>query len=310
MNTLNYVIENTLIGAAFTLLGADRLSEKSNRINPVSNTSLSSLHKGLISKAITRPSNQIRFVEVRGKRGINTLNSKDIALFNNEVKPVAVYTNADLQKELIIKQNIGKIGVYRWTNKLSGKSYVGSSAYLNKRLSNYFSYNILAKNKNVVIYKALLKYGYSNFMVEILEYTDKLCLLEREQYYIDLLKPQYNILKKAGSSLGFKHSEATLKKFRAKKFTPEQLEKVKMHLKELNSKPFSPEIRAKISQGMANFNIKTKGKKIVFTNIETQEILTFVSMRDAALNMKISRNTISKYLMSQEVWGKYKISLL
>jgi hypothetical protein len=32
-------------------------------------------------------------------------------------------------------------------------------------------------------------------------------ILEREQYYLDLLKPEYNILKVAGSSLGFKHSE-------------------------------------------------------------------------------------------------------
>lgn len=30
-------------------------------------------------------------------------------------------------------------------------------------------------------------------------------ILEREQYYLDLLKPEY--FKVAGSSLGFKHSE-------------------------------------------------------------------------------------------------------
>jgi hypothetical protein len=34
-------------------------------------------------------------------------------------------------------------------------------------------------------------------------------LISREQYYIDLLNPEYNILKKAGFVLGFKHSEAT-----------------------------------------------------------------------------------------------------
>lgn len=43
---------------------------------------------------------------------------------------------------------------------------------------------------------------------------------------------------------------------------------------------------------MANFNILTKGKKVVFTNIETHETLSFVSIRDAALKMSVGRNTI------------------
>ena len=33
-----------------------------------------------------------------------------------------------------------------------------------------------------------------------------------EQKYIDQLKPAYNILKKAGSPLGFKHSKETIAK--------------------------------------------------------------------------------------------------
>ena len=56
------------------------------------------------------------------------------------------------------------------------------------------------------IYKAILKYGYSNFSLEILEYCEPNLLISREQYYIDLLEPEYNILKIAYSSLGFKHS--------------------------------------------------------------------------------------------------------
>ena len=61
----------------------------------------------------------------------------------------------------------------------------------------------------------MLKNGYSNFKFEILEYCDtKGIVIEREQYYIDLIKPEYNILEKAGSLIGFKHSEATKKLFR------------------------------------------------------------------------------------------------
>lgn len=42
-----------------------------------------------------------------------------------------------------------------------------------------------------------------------MEYCDPSVLIEREIYYIDLLKPEYNILKRAGSLLGFKHSDST-----------------------------------------------------------------------------------------------------
>lgn len=38
-------------------------------------------------------------------------------------------------------------------------------------------------------------------------------ILLREQYYIDLIQPKYNILKVAGSSLGYKHTEESFAKF-------------------------------------------------------------------------------------------------
>jgi biotin operon repressor len=53
----------------------------------------------------------------------------------------------------------------------------------------------------------------------------------------------------------------------------------------------------------------TKSKKLIFTNIETNETLHFSSFRDAALKMKMSRNTISKHIKNQEPFGIYKISL-
>jgi hypothetical protein len=38
-----------------------------------------------------------------------------------------------------------------------------------------------------MIYPALLKYGYANFSVEILEYCERSEAITREQYYLDLL---------------------------------------------------------------------------------------------------------------------------
>lgn len=92
----------------------------------------------------------------------------------------------------------------------------------------------ILSNKSA-IYRALRNYGYSNFSLEILEYCDPSEVTSREQYYIDLLNPEYNILKKAGSSLGFKHSEDTKAKFKARRYTPEQEAKRLERLKILNS---------------------------------------------------------------------------
>ena len=90
-----------------------------------------------------------------------------------------------------------------WTNLLNNKRYVGSFMFLRKRLGQYFNANFLVKY-NMYIYRALLKYGYSNFKLEILEYYDPSVLLERENHYIKHYKPEYNILQTAGSSIGRK----------------------------------------------------------------------------------------------------------
>lgn len=60
----------------------------------------------------------------------------------------------------------------------------------------------LSKGKSK-IYNAILKHGHCKYTLQILEHCDnsRLAVL-REQYYIDLLKPEYNILKTAGSCLG------------------------------------------------------------------------------------------------------------
>lgn len=91
------------------------------------------------------------------------------------------------------------------------------------------------KTNGSIIYRSLLKNGYSNFSLEILEYCSPENTTLREQYYMDLLNPEYNILKTAGSFLGFKHSEETIEKFRIQ--SPKQQEQLKI----LNSKPESIE---------------------------------------------------------------------
>ena len=161
--------------------------------------------------------------------------------------------------------------------------YVGSSINLGKRLSVYFSIGYLEEKRKShqgsysysvrggaarksVINIALLKYGYSQFSFSILEYCDLACVLEREQYYLELLKPEYNILQVAGSSLGYKHTEETLAKFSDRTLTEEQKAKLRYHLAKHNS---SEEQRAKARERMLKIN-ETKGIQVEVTDIETK----------------------------------------
>jgi group I intron endonuclease len=51
-----------------------------------------------------------------------------------------------------------------------------------------------------VIYRAILKYGVSEFSFEIIEYCEPSIFIKKEQYNIDLIYPEYNILKFARNS--------------------------------------------------------------------------------------------------------------
>jgi group I intron endonuclease len=92
---------------------------------------------------------------------------------------------------------------------------VGSARNLSKRLRVYYSPSGVEKillTSSSRFLRALLNYGYSKFRLQILEYCDSDKCIEREQYYLDSLNPEYNILKKAGSSLGYKHTEESIAK--------------------------------------------------------------------------------------------------
>jgi len=129
---------------------------------------------------------------------------------NIEIVPIITYSNPDVYKYYIYKENAHKSGIYRWVNKINGKSYIGSSTNLNKRLSDYYCidrYRRIRTRGHSLISKAILKYKIFNFKLDILEYCNKDVLIAREQYYLDLLNPEYNILKLAGSTFGRKLSK-------------------------------------------------------------------------------------------------------
>jgi group I intron endonuclease len=162
------------------------------------------------------------------------------------------------------------------------------------------------------ICNALKEHGYSAFSLSILEYmniTDcssldkaKNLILEREQFYIDSLKPEYNILITAGSRLGSRHLAETLSKLS------------KINSGENNpmyGKTHTPEAKVLISNAKSGENHPNFGKyKKVFIysfDSKSKGLILYKSFDNSLETIKYfgcSRRTLSLYLDKNRLYKK------
>jgi group I intron endonuclease len=103
-----------------------------------------------------------------------------------------------------------KSGIYKITNLVNGKIYVGSSVNVYNRMHTHFAKLKREVHSNKHLQASYLKYGRKAFSFTVLEYCDN--FTEREQYFIDTLNPEYNHRLVAQNNLGLKVSEETKKK--------------------------------------------------------------------------------------------------
>ena len=82
-------------------------------------------------------------------------------------------------------------GIYQIKNVIDGKTYVGYSKNIERRLKKHFSNLSKDSHDNQYLQNAWNKYGEKNFESSILEEVDSLLLKEREKEYIQNLKTKY-----------------------------------------------------------------------------------------------------------------------
>lgn len=178
---------------------------------------------------------------------------------------------------MIINPKQIEAGIYKFTCLINSKVYIGKSINLYKRINYHKNYSRNMKNK-FIFHKAITKYGWDSFNVEILEIFEKFdkskdnqILLEREAYYIELFdatnrEKGYNICKYSTDRTGLKHSEEHKRKISiantGKTHTSETKEKLrqintgknhsdetKEKLRQINlGKTYSDEIRKRVSE--------------------------------------------------------------
>lgn len=91
---------------------------------------------------------------------------------NSNINSVLTYTDCDLEKPKIFEDNRNKGGIYCWINNINHKFYIGSSVNLSDRFYKYYSYKHISERKTP-IHNALLKYGFQNFSLVIIEHIDE-----------------------------------------------------------------------------------------------------------------------------------------
>ncbi len=227
-----------------------------------------------------------------------------VPVFLNE--PVRMYF-PKLNKNLIGKDNKNRVVIYQWFNLLNGKIYIGSASTGSTRLLSYFNLNIILKN--LPIYNSLRKYGHNNFCLAILEdlgsfnKVSKKYILEREQYYLDILFTKYlnrklNLSPTAGTTLGFKHNSL----FKLNR---------KGNLNPMFGKAFSPEFIFMMTRDKKGINNPMFGTKKSPTTINKLQKLIYVYDADSLNSIgvfstvkcikhfKMGKDTLAKYLNSK-----------
>lgn len=81
---------------------------------------------------------------------------------------------------------INMIGIYKWTNKINGKIYIGQSVNIENRRKKHIadSYYTKSNTYNTAFHSAIRKYGEENFTFEVLCICQKEELNVLEKFYI------------------------------------------------------------------------------------------------------------------------------
>jgi group I intron endonuclease len=127
-------------------------------------------------------------------------------------------------------------------------------------------------------------------------------LIEREQFYIDTLKPEYNILKLAHSSIGYKHSMESMEKMRGPRphFSPSEEHRLAISNTH-KGKMVSEKTKEKMS--------KSKSKPIY---VYTADLKTLINVYPGVVIMKAelkaSPTVIKNCCLTGKLFRGYRLS--
>lgn len=196
-----------------------------------------------------------------------------------------------------------KTVIYKIENLLNSDCYIGSTTNYSRRTKRHFEDLKLNKHHSIKLQRAVNKYGVENFRVYILEsfeFISKEYTLEREQYYIDTIKPKYNVCLVAGSQLGTKRDDC-FKKACSKRMlghpawnkgkkSMTEYQKIQLSIGRKNGK------KREMTEELINKIINKVSKPVLQYNIDGTFIKEWNSLKEVSINLPCSHAKLSEYL--------------
>lgn len=173
------------------------------------------------------------------------------------------------------------IGIYQITNLKNGNFYIGSSVNLYNRFHTHCTKLKKQLHSNKYLQNAYNKYGNNAFLFQVLEYCDKKVLQQREQYYIDLLKPKYNHRKLAHINLGLSPNKKTREKI-------------------------SNTLKKKYNEGLSPYRQEHNWRPIKVYDLEGVFIKEYLCIMDACRELNLQKANLRRALNNKGRAGKYQ----
>lgn len=228
-----------------------------------------------------------------------------------------------------------RTGIYKIKNIITEKVYVGSAIDIDKRWRKHKQMINEGNHHSIKLQNSMNKHGISKFIFEIIEECEKELLIEREQYWINVLDSYnngYNSRPIAHSNLGIKlpiseetkrkiglkskgrkHTEETRKKIKEKRKLQIFTEETRKKLSKIHSdKKWSEESKEKMRKSMKGKSPINKGKTYeeLYGKEKAEELK--MKRRITASNKKLteeSRGKINKNKKGktyEEIYGEEK----
>lgn len=178
--------------------------------------------------------------------------------------------------------------VYQIQNKITNDIYIGSSVRHDYRRWGHLFHLRKGTHKNRILQKSYNEHGEKAFEFSIVEVVeDRKKLIEREQYYIDTLNPQYNIQKNAASPLGVKHTKESIMNMSiahmGQKLSPESI-----------AKRTATVLGSKRTQDTINkMRLSKKNIPVIQCDFSGKELKEWISASEASRGTKAGRAHIS-----------------